>query len=168
MVERFHYAGGGSNTAVYSHGLYRRDRRALTCYGAAWWIPPTKAAALAAYPKRWQGVLALSRLVVVPGMPTNACSFLIRHSMRLIDRGAWPYLLSYADEWQGHEGTIYRAAGWIENGFTAPERCYVKADRLVSRKAGPRTRTHAEMLALGCVCVGSFSKRRFFHLAEGA
>ncbi len=177
LVEAHHYALGASNTAVYCHGLMPRD--SLWCsdvVGAAWWIPPTKSAARAAVeslPLRvrargatWKNVLALSRLVVRPDVPPNACSFLVRHSMRQIDRRAWPVLLTYADGWRGHVGTIYRAAGWTDAGETAPERCYTLHGRMLSRKAGPKTRTHAEMLAIGCVCEGSFSKQRFLHVAQ--
>lgn len=168
LVEEYHYAEGGSNTRVCTHGLYARGQQGVIypAVGVAWWIPPTKAAALAAYPKKWQGVLALSRLVVVPGVPTNACSFLIRHSMRMIDRYRWPLLLTYADEWRGHGGTIYLAAGWTFTGYTKPERCYTLRGRMLNRKAGPKTYTHAEMLARGCTLEGVFRKKRFVHLME--
>lgn len=165
LVAEHHYARGGSNTATYTHGLFPHGAVwEADCKGVAWWIPPTKAAALKNYPKNWQGVLCLSRLVVLSGVPKNACSFLIRHAMRFIDRGKWPYLLTYADEWQGHDGAIYKAAGWQEDGYTKPQRCYVKDGRMVARKAGPRTRTHVELLALGCVMIGKFRKKRFFHM----
>lgn len=165
MVRKHHYSKGGSNTAVYTHGLFPRAAFWQSeCVGCAWWLPPTKTAAMAAYPKDWNGVLALSRLVILPDVPKNACSFLIRHSMRLIDRRRWPCLLTYADDWRGHTGAIYRAAGFEECGKTKPERVYVRNGRMVSRKAGPNTRTHSEMLAIGCECVGAFSKTRFRHV----
>lgn len=69
-----------------------------------------------------------------------------------------------ADEWQGHSGGIYKAlkdAGWVEDGFTKPERTYVKNGRMMSRKRGPKTLTQAEMLADGCICLGSFRRKRF-------
>lgn len=169
IVAACHYARGASNTAVYCHGLMPRESMWVhDISGVAWWLPPTKWAALSAakiagIQCEWQGVLALSRLVIRPGVPSNACSFLIRHSMRLIDRKTWPLLLTYADGWRGHEGTIYKASGWVEAGETTAEPCYVREGRMMSRKAGPKTRTHAEMLALGCECVGRFRKKRFLH-----
>lgn len=169
LVERFHYAHGGSNTATYVHGLFPRggvwDRE---CVGVAWWIPPTKSSAKRNYPKNWQGVLSLSRVVCTLDAPKNSCSFLIRHSMRFIDRRAWPCLVTYADEWQGHGGGIYEALrdiGWRFDGFTKPTRVYVKDGRMIARKA-TKTRTHAEMLALGCECVGKFRKKRFVNRAS--
>lgn len=166
LVERFHYAGGGSNTATYRHGLFPKgaifDRQ---CVGIAWWIPPTKSAALATFPANWQGVLSLHRLVIAPEVPKNAASFLIGQSMRLIDRKLWPCLVTYADTWQGHEGTIYKATNWHFVGMTKPERLYIINGRMVARKAGPRTFTHAEMLTKGAECLGAFAKRKFVHIA---
>lgn len=164
LVERWHYSHGASNTATYLHGLWPRDSFwAQECVGCAWWIPPTKSAALATWPDNWEGVLCLSRLVIVPDMPTNAASFLLGRSMRLIDRGRWPILVTYADEWQGHTGAIYRATNWRYVGKTRPERTYLLNGRMVARKAGPHTRTDAEMRELGAECVGAFAKHKFVH-----
>ena len=165
MIERFHYAAGASNTATFLHGLFRDgDIFEEQCKGVCWWIPPTKSAALATYPPNWKGVICLSRLVIAPDVPTNAATFLLSRSRRMIDREIWPCLVTYADQWRGHTGAIYRADNWTYVGLTKPERTYVKDGRMMSRKAGPKTRTHAEMLALGAVCVGSFSKHKFVRI----
>lgn len=164
MVAAHHYAKGGSNTATYLHGLFPvGELFTEACAGVAWWIPPTKSAALATHPKNWQGVLALSRLVIVPGVPKNACTFLLARSMRLIDRKAWPVLVTYAGEWQGHTGGIYRAANWRYVGLTKPEATFTVNGRMVARKAGGHTRTRAEMADLGAVLVGRFAKHKFIH-----
>lgn len=163
LVTELHYAKGGANTATFRHGLYRRELWPFECVGAAWWIPPTKNAAHATYPEgEWQRVLALSRFVLDPSVPKNGASFLLARSTRLIQRsGEWDCLVTYADEWQGHVGTIYRAAGWEYVGLTKPERVYTLNGRMTARKAGAKTRTHAEMLALGAECAGSFPKHKF-------
>lgn len=160
FIARHHYAGGASNTAVYQHGLFRRDRLS-ECSGIAWWLPPTRAAAEKTYPEDWQGVLSLSRLAIAPGVPKNACTFLLSRSIRLMDRDRWPCLVTYADEWQGHAGTIYRAAGWAYEGLTKPERIYTRDGVMVARKAGPKSRTHDEMIEIGCECVGRFARHKF-------
>jgi hypothetical protein len=168
LTRRFHYSKGGSNTRVLVCGLWRKGEW-MDCdaYGVTWWIPPTKDAGAFIYPENPQGVLSLSRVVVIPGAPKNSCSFLIRHSMRFIDRQRWPVLVTYADEWQGHDGGIYRAladAGWREDGYTKPERTYVdQHGRMVSRKRGPRTYSHKEMVAQGYRFVGKFRRKRFVH-----
>lgn len=167
LVEELHYAKGAANTATYRHGLFPKGGGAFEseCVGVALWIPPTKSAALATFPENWQGVLSLSRLAIMDDVPKNAASYLIGASMRLIDRKRWPCLVTYADTWQGHSGAIYEATNWHYVGETKPERTYVLNGRMVARKAGPMTRTHAEMLALGAECVGSFPKRKFVHHA---
>lgn len=162
LVELFHYAAGASNTATYLHGLFKRgDMFNGQCLGVAWWIPPTKSAAHATFPEDWKSVLALSRLVIAPDVPKNACTFLLSRSVKMIDRKAWRCLITYADDWRGHTGGIYRAANWKYVGVTKPERCYVRNGRMVARKAGGKTRTHSEMLALGAQCMGSFAKHKF-------
>jgi len=167
LVRDFHYSKGGSNTATYRHGLFPINCVSEDwCLGVAWWIPPTKSAALSTFPENWRGVLNLSRLVILPDVPKNAASFLLSRSMKLINRKLWPCLVTYADTWRGHTGAIYRATNWQYVGMTKPERTYVLNDRMVARKAGPKTRTHAEMLAMGAQCVGSFSKHKFVHIVR--
>lgn len=160
LVRAYHYSGGGANTATYRHGLLNK---AGECVGVAWWIPPTKGAAKASYDGDWTKVLALSRLVVRPGEPTNAASFLMGRSIRLI-RGdnRFRALVTYADTWKEHTGAIYRATNWESVGLTKPEAVWVNgAGRMVARKAGPKTRTKEDMEALGCVMVGRFAKHKF-------
>ena len=165
LVEEHHYARGGSNTATFRHGLFPVTAMfEEECVGVAWWIPPTKSAALATYPQNWQGVLSLSRLVVAPGVPKNACTFMLSRSMKLIDRKRWPCLVTYADEWQGHTGGIYRAANWTAAGTTKPEATFQLNGVMIARKAGPKTRTRAEMEALGAVMIGRFAKAKFVHV----
>lgn len=162
LVQRWHYARAGSNTATFRHGLFRKAAPD-DCVGIAWWIPPTKSAALANYPKNWKAVLVLSRLVIDPNEPQNAASFLIMRSVKLIRQDKrWEYLLTYADEWQKHSGAIYKATNWTSKGKTAPEATWLDSNgRMISRKAGPRTRTKAEMEASGCTMVGRYSRHRF-------
>jgi len=163
LVQRHHYAAGASNTATYLHGLWPVDSFwEQDCRGVAWWIPPTKDAAVAlAGDAGWSGVLALSRLCIEPGIPGNAATFLMARSTALVDRQRWPWLVTYADAWRGHTGAIYRATGWEDRGETKPEGVWTLNGRMVARKAGPRTRTKAEMEALGAVFQGRFPKRRY-------
>ena len=159
LVEEHHYAKGGANTATFRHGLFWRGN----LVGGAWWIPPTKAAALASYPERWEAVICLSRLVVSPEVPANAASLLLSASVKLIKQDArWHYALTYADGWRGHKGRIYDACGWDYTGMTAPSSVYTDASgRMMGRKRGPKTFRHSEMIAAGFTLQGRFSKRRF-------
>lgn len=163
LVRQHHYSGGGANTATYRHGLFRKGSE--NCVGVAWWIPPTKAAANATYPDDWKGVLSLTRLSIAPDVPKNGASFLLGASMKMIDRERWPCLVTYADEMQGHTGAIYRATNWEYCGMTAKEATWFLGGRMVDRRAGPKTRTKAEMEALGAEMVGRFAKHKFRHIA---
>jgi hypothetical protein len=169
LVRAWHYAKGGPNTATYLHGLFRRGGfMACDCMGFAWWIPPTRTAAEATYPEQWQGVLALSRLAVAPDAPKNAASYLLARSRRLIDRARWPCLVTYADTAQGHTGAIYRADNWEYRQLTSPERMYRRNGRMIARKAGGHTRTHAEMIEMGCEQYRSEGKHKFVHVSSRA
>lgn len=68
--------------------------------------------------------LELSRLWIADDIPTNAETYMIARSVRLL-RKAKPsvrFLVSYADPSAGHAGTIYKAAGWRGDGRTDQER----------------------------------------------
>jgi hypothetical protein len=163
LVQEHHYARGGSNTMVYTHGLFRRDKP-RECLGVAWWLPPTPDCGRKWWPEDCQKVLSLSRLVLVPGVPKNAAVYLLMTSVRLIKKRGdkWRCLITHADTWRGHTGHIYRVAGWEDCGLGKPDDVWTAPDgRMVSRKAGPKTRTRAEMVALGYTLQGKFSKHRF-------
>jgi hypothetical protein len=164
FIRKHHYSKGCSNTRVLTTGLFRRGWFwESDCVGVTLWIPPTNSAARAIAPERWTGVLACSRLVILDEIPTNAESFLLRHSMRFLDRKKWPVLVSYSDSWQGHNGTIYRASGWRDDGQTSAEAVYQLNGRSLSRRCGAYTRTHKDMLQLGSTFVGKFPKTRWIH-----
>lgn len=62
----------------------------------------------------------LARLYVSDEVPQNAETWLIGQSVKYI-RQHFPsvrFLVSYADPSAGHSGTIYRAAGWRQDGKT--------------------------------------------------
>lgn len=157
LVAKWHYAGGASNTAAAIHGLYRADDYLLT--GIAWWIPPTRDCAAAWWPEPNE-VLALSRLAIADWVPKNAESFLLMRSVKLLP-ARWRCLITFADTWRNHTGTIYKACGWEYLGLTKPERIYTLDGRMVSRKCGPKTRTNSQMESLGAECIGSYARHRF-------
>jgi hypothetical protein len=164
LVEEHHYARGGSNTRVFTHGLFLR-RGPVNCLGVAWWIPPTKSCGKRWWPDDAQSVLSLSRLVLAPDLPKNAATFLLMQSVRLIRKAGekWRCLITQADTWQGHTGHIYRVAGWEDCGLGVPEDVWVNPEtgKMVARKAGPKTRTRSEMREHGYEFKGRFAKHRF-------
>jgi hypothetical protein len=164
LIRANHYARGCPNTATFRHGLYHQ--RGMV--GGALWLPPTKVAAQSVA-EDWRGVLTLSRLVVIPGEPTNSASYLLGRSIRLIkadDR--WHTLVTWADERQGHTGRIYLATNWEYLGSKKGDPVYVDVDgRQVARKCAKVSRTHAEMLALGYYCLGRSIKHKYVYRLRG-
>lgn len=110
----------------------------------------------------WRRVLSLSRLAVAESEPKNAASLLIGASVRAIRReGKWVALVTFADESQGHVGTIYRATNWRYVGRTKHEpRWEDRWGKQVSRLS-TRTRTKAVMESMGYRMVGKFAKHKF-------
>ena len=161
FIETHHYARGASNTAVYVHGLFHVEDPELA--GVVWWLPPTRVAAESVDKERWRQVLSLSRMAVLPGAPKNACTFLLGRAVRRIrsDR-RFVALVTYADESQGHDGHVYRAAGWSYCGRTGPYLRWVdpKTGRQVASQA-TTTRSVAQMEAMGYVRDGRHCKHKF-------
>lgn len=130
---------------------------------------PLPGQAKATFPEGdWRRVLVLSRLVVAPTEPTNAASYLVGRSIRLIraDR-RFDCLVTYADEWQGHQGTIYKATNWSYCGTTAPEETWLdpRTGKRVARRRGgtkvEKSRNAREMQALGYISLGRHAKHKF-------
>jgi hypothetical protein len=104
-----------------------------------WALPPRETA------KRYGGeTWELARLWIDDFVPSNAETWLIGQSVRWIkvNRRDVRFLVSYADPSHGHEGTIYKAANWIDDGMTdqgrkTPRCDYRDADtgKMYSRKA---------------------------------
>lgn len=161
MVREHHYARGGSNTAVYVHGLYQRATGNL--HAVAWWLPPTRVACESVNREDWRKVLSLTRMVALPGTPKNACSFLLARSVKLIRAdGRFCSLVTYADESQGHTGGVYRAANWQYVGRTGPYPRWIEPATGVQRAPKATTnRTKAQMEALGYVKTGTFFKHKY-------
>ena len=167
LVAEHHYARGGSNTFVYVHGLYRQGSDEPQ--GVAWWLPPTRVACESVNREQWKKVLSLTRMVVLPGVPKNAATFLLARSVREIRRdGRFVSLVTYADESQGHEGRVYRAANWTYVGKTGPYPRWL--DPQTGRQVAPKAtvnRTKAEMLNRGYKKQGAYFKHKYvLHLAQ--
>lgn len=65
----------------------------------------------------------LARLWVDDSVPANAETWLIARAVRYVRHCcAVDVLVSYADPSVGHDGVIYRAANWVDDGRTDQER----------------------------------------------
>lgn len=165
LVKQFHYSKGGANTKTYVHGLFKKEKSFFDfdCLGVAWWIPPTKDSAIVTFPEGdWNRVLSLTRLVVHPSVPRNGASFLLSQSIKLIDSKRWHCLVTYADQWKGHTGAIYKATNWEYVGETKPMPVFTNDKGvMMGRKRGPITLTTQEMSNRGFKNRGSHIKHKF-------
>lgn len=161
FIEEHHYARGSSNTAVYAHGLFRKGGDTL--FGVVIWLPPTRVACESVNKAEWKRVLSLTRMAVAPGVPKNACSFLLARSVRIIEKEKrFVSLVTYADESQDHEGRVYRAANWQYVGKMkgSPRWVDPATGRQVAKKSTV-SRTDAQMRALGYEMTGVFAKHKY-------
>lgn len=164
LVTKFHYSKGATNTGVYTHGLFFENSYFESeCMGVAWWLPPTKNAAIATYPEgEWRKVLSLTRLAISPDVPKNGASFLLASSIKLIDNSKWHCLVTYADTSQNHTGAIYRATNWDYMGETRPTPVFVNERGLMmGRKRGGKNLTIKELNTQGFHSKGNFVKHKF-------
>jgi len=73
------------------------------------------------YPEAPDRVLELRRLCLIDETPKNAESFFVGRTLRwLRQTTAWEFVISYADEEQGHKGIIYKASNFKSLGKTSP------------------------------------------------
>lgn len=165
FIERTHYTSSSPNTAVARHALLPAEEEKLM--GVALWLPPTRVAAESVARDNWRGVLALSRLCITDGMPTNSASFLLGRSMRMLDRNRWPTLLTYADTRQGHTGAIYKATNWTCLGEVKgyPAWRHHITGEIRGMKRGPRNLSVAEMEEAGFVRLPARPKIKYVHHA---
>lgn len=161
LVKKYHYSKGGSNTRVYMHGLYYKPTGELC--GVAWWVPPTRTCCESVNKDEWRKVLTLTRLVIIPNVPKNACSFLLAKSINIIKKeGRFVSLVTYADEAMKHTGAIYKASNWEYIGKVGPYPNWVTAEGMQkSEKVGNHHRNSTEMRELGCTLLGKFYKHKF-------
>ena len=73
------------------------------------------------YPEAPDRVLELRRLCLIDDTPKNAESFFVGRTLRWLRQNTgWEFVISYADEEQGHKGVIYKASNFKSLGKTSP------------------------------------------------
>jgi hypothetical protein len=73
------------------------------------------------YPEAPNKVLELRRLCLIDDTPKNAESFFVGRTLRWLRQNTgWEFVISYADEEQGHKGVIYKASNFKSLGKTSP------------------------------------------------
>jgi hypothetical protein len=99
-------------------GVFVNDSFQAACIGVMMWGRPVASNRL----KDGEVTLELSRMCILDCTTKNAESRCLGISARII-RATFPnirYLIAYADiEGMGHQGTIYKAAGWTMDNANA-------------------------------------------------
>ena len=148
------------------HYLHKRPAVVVACFmllvdgmarGCAVYALPPKQTSVRYGGLTWE----LARLFVDDELPCNTETFLIAATVKQIKRSRpdVKYLVSYADPSAGHQGVIYRASNWTEDGKTDQER---KTPRFDYAHNGVRYSRRAHVPP-GCVPerVPRVSKNRF-------
>ena len=72
------------------------------------------------YPEAPDRVLELRRLCLIDETPKNAESYFVGRTLRWLRQNTdWEFVISYADEEQGHKGVIYKASNFKYLGKTS-------------------------------------------------
>jgi len=161
FITEHHYGNGCANTSVARFGLFFKGDH-QTLHGVSMWMPPIIGAGKKVCQDP-QTVLSLSRFCLRDDRPDNSGSFLLSHSVQMLDQLRWKIMLTYADSAQGHTGGLYRATNWMYHGKTLKARTYTDPEtgKMVSKKSGPNNRSHQDMLDLGYEAGWSDGKFRF-------
>jgi hypothetical protein len=132
LIEREHYTKSCPAAASRAYGVYLADELnggVVISNGSANAYRLLSAG-------RPDDVVTLSRLWLSDDLPKNAESRVLGIVVRTLRReGRYKALLTFADPAAGHDGGIYRAAGFTYLGTTNPE-AYVVID---GRECHPRT-----------------------------
>jgi hypothetical protein len=159
FIAKHHYAKGAANTSTLAAGLFDPSGRLV---GVALWMPPT--AGVVGWARRQHASAApvmLSRMAILDDVPRNAASFLLARSLRLLRTQGYDLAVTYADPLHGHDGHVYRAAGWTQDGAAAARTTWTHNGVQRCPKVGPRNLTVAEMEARGWTRQPGKPKPRF-------
>ena len=134
VYKAHHYFGNKDFLNLYSFGaLHDGEVWAAISFGI-----PNAPAIKGLYTKdQQQGVLEIVRLACNLDCPKNTPSRLLRISIMLL-RKKYPLktLITYADTAQGHDGGIYKAAGFDAHGLTAQKTDFIHADGKIKKMKG--------------------------------
>lgn len=125
FLKKWHYSDYVNIQAKHTFCLFREGNFGIPeMIGVCIYTRPAGPSAGQSYwPQAPDKVLELRRLCLVDDTPKNAESFFVGWTIRWLKKNTdWEYIISYADEEQGHSGVIYRAANFKYLGKTSPGR----------------------------------------------
>ena len=159
FVKTFHYLGDAKFFSMYSFGLFYKPTDTLV--GTATFSLPQGNVALKGWfglPNSDKSVVELSRLCVLPELNgTNATSFLLGGSIRLLKKsGLVRAVITLADS-SRHVGSIYQVCNFTYYGLTDKKNDFYREDGVVNPRGKtstvhgvwvPRTRKHRYAIIL--------------------
>jgi hypothetical protein len=170
LVEREHYTRSCPAVATHAFAVELDDRldgAAVLTTGAV------RAHKILAAATR-EDVVTLSRLWLSDRLPKNAESRVLGVIVRKLRReGRFKALVTFADPAAGHDGTIYRAVGFVYTGTTQPER-YLVIDgkpchpRSVSSAHGSNHAAHLRRTGISAERVWAEPKHRYVAILDPA
>lgn len=125
FLKKWHYSDYVNIQAKHTFCLFREGNFGIPeMIGVCIYTRPAGPSAGQSYwPQAPDKVLELRRLCLVDDTPKNAESFFVGWTIRWLKKNTdWEYIISYADEEQGHSGVIYRASNFKYLGKTSPGR----------------------------------------------
>lgn len=117
LIETLHYTHSVNGLRVsYCFGLYDGEN----LIGGILYGKPAMRNAWKKYAEREDDIVELRRLVIIDDTPPNAESYFIGRTIRwLTQHTTLQVIVSYADNAQGHSGTIYKASNFQCCGETS-------------------------------------------------
>jgi hypothetical protein len=123
FLKKWHYSDYVNIQAKHTFCLFREGLFGIPeMIGVCIYTRPAGPSAGQTYwPQAPDKVLELRRLCLIDDTPKNAESFFVGWTIRWLKKNTdWEYIISYADEEQGHSGIIYRASNFKYLGKTSP------------------------------------------------
>ena len=125
FLSKWHYSDYVNIQAKHTFCLFREGNFGIPeMIGVCIYTRPAGPSAGQSYwPQAPDKVLELRRLCLIDDTPKNAESFFVGWTIRWLKKNTdWEYIISYADEEQGHSGVIYRASNFEYLGKTSAGR----------------------------------------------
>jgi hypothetical protein len=122
FLKKWHYSDYVNIQAKHTFCLFKNGKFDIPeMIGVCIYTRPAgPSAAQTYYPKAPDRVLELRRLCLIDETPKNAESFFVGRTLRWLRQNTdWEFVISYADEEQGHSGVIYKASNFKYLGKTS-------------------------------------------------
>ena len=122
FLKKWHYSDYVNIQAKHTFCLFKNGKFDIPeMIGVCIYTRPAGPSAGQTYhPEAPDMVLELRRLCLIDDTPKNAESFFVGRTLRWLRQNTdWEFVISYADEEQGHSGVIYKASNFRYLGKTS-------------------------------------------------